>query len=52
MPQKQNILKVFLIAVFCLGSFGAAGAGDAKILSEKEFLELTSVSIRNTIRIK
>ncbi|MCG2694366.1 hypothetical protein L6259_03830 [Candidatus Parcubacteria bacterium] len=28
-PQKQNIFKLFLIAVFCFASFGAGKAGAA-----------------------
>lgn len=37
MPQKQNILKVFLIAVLCLASLGVAGEGKAALLFDGSF---------------
>ncbi len=37
MSQKQNILKLFLIAVFCLGSLGAGGEAEAALLFDGSF---------------
>ncbi len=37
MPQKQNILKVLLIAVFCLMIFAMAGEADATLIWDASF---------------